>query len=454
MRKAAVQRVPVEDLCSLWAETPTTPMHIALLGTVDAGPLTDSAGAVRMAVIRSAVEGHLDSAHALRRVLLRTRLGQGGAAWVDATDFRIEDHVVPVHAPDDVRNENELRAWCARRSLLPLDRARPLWRMDVIPGFPEDRVGVLVVLHHVVADGLRGVSLLSALLDTEPQPRPAPPPRWRPAPPPSAARLVRDGAAARWTGLTGVRRGNLIGAVGVLGGLRRERGREAPPSPLAGCIGSGRRLEVVRRPLDELRAAGHAFGCTVNDLLLAAVTHGLRDALTAWGRCPDGLVLLASVPVGARTDRAGGMMIVPLPVGTADPRERLRLITPETARGKARPDEGVAGIVAMPATLAHLGVLWARRTASSHINLYVTNVPGPPTPLYLAGARLRDVVPLAPLVAGVRLSVTALSYDGTLSVALLANDSISDLHVVAEGTREAFDAYATSQLVASAEART
>lgn len=284
MRRTAVQRVPVEDLCSLWAETPTTPMHIALLGTVDAGPLTDSAGAVRVDVIRSAVEDHLDSAPALRRVLLRTRPGQGGAAWVDATDFRIEEHVVLVQAPDDVRNENELLAWCGRRSLLPLDRARPLWRMDVVPGLPDERIGVLVVLHHVVADGLRGVDLLSGLLDVEPQPQPAPQSRWGPAPAPTTGRLVLDGAAARWAAVTGVRKGALASAVGVLRGLRRERGREAPPSPLAGPIGSGRRLEVVRRPLDELRAAAHTFGCTVNDLLLAAVTHGLRDALTARGQ--------------------------------------------------------------------------------------------------------------------------------------------------------------------------
>jgi hypothetical protein len=93
----------------------------------------------------------------------------------------------------------------------------------------------------------------------------------------------------------------------------------------------------------------------------------------------------------------------------------------------------------MPASLARLGVLWARRAAASHINLYVTNVPGPAGPLFLAGARLRDVVPLAPLVAGVRLSVTALSYDGTLSVALLADESISDLPILARGVRSGFD---------------
>jgi diacylglycerol O-acyltransferase / wax synthase len=88
-----------------------------------------------------------------------------------------------------------------------------------------------------------------------------------------------------------------------------------------------------------------------------------------------------------------------------------------------------------------LGVAWAKRSAATHINLYVTNVPGPTSPLYFAGARLLQAVPLAPLVAGVRLSVTALSYDGQFAVSLLADDSMPDLPVLAAGVRAAFDSY-------------
>jgi len=79
--------------------------------------------------------------------------------------------------------------------------------------------------------------------------------------------------------------------------------------------------------------------------------------------------------------------------------------------------------------------------AATHINLYVTNVPGPTSTLYFAGARLLQAVPLAPLVAGVRLSVTALSYGGQFAVSLLADDSMPDLPVLAAGVRAAFDGY-------------
>ena len=131
----------------------------------------------------------------------------------------------------------------------------------------------------------------------------------------------------------------------------------------------------------------------------------------------------------------------PLPVGLDDSQERLRLICAQTRRRKEHPDEGIAAMLTMPPSLARLGVLWARHTASSHINLYVTNVPGPRQPLYLAGARIADVAPLAPLVAGVPLSVTALSYSGVLAVSLLADPAALDLTMLAAGVRRGFDDY-------------
>ena len=124
-----------------------------------------------------------------------------------------------------------------------------------------------------------------------------------------------------------------------------------------------------------------------------------------------------------------------------DEDERLQIIRQATATGKSRPDQGVAGIVALPPSLARLGVAWAKRRAAAHINLYVTNVPGPTSPLYFAGARLLEAVPLAPLVAGVRLSATALSYDGHFAVSLLGDDSVPDLPVLVGGVRAAFEGY-------------
>jgi diacylglycerol O-acyltransferase / wax synthase len=267
---------------------------------------------------------------------------------------------------------------------------------------------------------------------------------WRPRPAPSDLELIMDNLRSRWYTVRRFRPSRLLRSARTLRALSHAGGGSAPATSLTGPIGGRRRLTVLRYPMSELRWAAHTHGCTINDLLIAAVTAGLRDLLSGRGECRDGLELRASVPVGARGGSEGGMFIARLPVGVAEDAERLRIIRQATTAGKGRPDQGVAGIVALPASLARLGVAWAKRTAATHINLYVTNVPGPTSTLYFAGARLLEAVPLAPLVAGVRLSVTALSYDGQFAVALLADDSMSDLPVLAAGVRDAFERYVSA----------
>lgn len=431
-----VTRVPVPDLCALWAETSTTPMQIALVGTCDAAPWA-AAGTAPLDVVRCAVAAHLHRAPMLRRKLLHTHHGQGRTAWIDAVDFRLEEHVVLARPGGSFVDEQQFLDWCARETLVPLDRSKPLWRISVVPDLPQGRVGILVVVHHVVADGLRGVAMIAGLLDAEPVPAQTPVIAWQPAPVPTPTGLVVDNARARVAAIRSIRRSSLRHRWVALRGLRRELPTRAPATVLGGEIGPGRQLVVIREPLTGLKDAAHHRGCTVNDLLLAAVTAGLRDMLQSQGVRVDDMVLRTSVPVGEVAGRQSGMITLGLPVGIADPGERLRQIAGDTARGKQSPHAGIAGIVAMPASVARLGVLWARSHAVRHINLYVTNVPGPQFPLYLAGARLRDVVPLAPLVAGVRLSVTAMSYDGTFAVALLADEAVTGFDTLTTGVHTA-----------------
>lgn len=435
-----LDRVPVPDLCALWAETATAPMNIALIGVVEGAALTGPDGAVAMDRIRSFLQARLPRAPMLLRVLRPTRVGQGPPAWIDASRFDIAEHVVLAPADRPLRSQEDFLNWCARRSVVPLDRSRPLWRLDVVPGLPSGEVGLVLVLHHVVADGLRGVALATSLLDSTPTDD-ASHGAWRPRPAPSGMDLVRDNLRRRWDVVRRFRPSRLRRSARTLRALSRAAGGPAPATPLSGPIGGGRQLAVLRYPVAQLRAAAHAQGCTINDLLIAAVTAGLRDLLRSRGDWQDGLVLRASVPVGAQHGRDGGMFIASLPVGVPDQAKRLQLIKQATSAGKGRPDQGVAGIVALPPSLAWLGVAWAKRRATTHINLYVTNVPGPTSALYLAGARLLQAVPLAPLVAGVRLSVTALSYDGQFAVSLLVDDSVPDLSVLVDGVRATFEAY-------------
>jgi WS/DGAT/MGAT family acyltransferase len=418
-------------------------MNIALVGVLDEPALAVSGDGDAVTVVgrvRAAVGANLHRAPMLRRVLRQPGVGAGGPIWVDAPAFDLCRHVILARPDVPLTDDASFLGWCAGLSVIPLDRTQPLWRMDVVPGLPGGRVGVLVVLHHVVADGLRGVELVASLLDGVPRESDGAVPAWRPVPAPSRRDLARDNLLRRVAAVRRVRPSALRRSVHAVRALTREPGRRAPATFLGGVIRPHRQLIVLRFSLEELREAAHAQGCTINELLLAGVTAGLRDVLVERGECPDGLVLRASVPVGAKRGREGGMFMAPLPVGTADADERLRAIVRVTRPRRERADQGVAGIVTMPATLARLGVLWARHAATSHINLYVTNVPGPPGPLWLAGARLLDAVPLAPLVAGVRLSVTALSYDGRFVVSLLADDALDGLPVLAAGVRSTLSA--------------
>jgi diacylglycerol O-acyltransferase / wax synthase len=439
----SIARVPVPDLCALWAESATAPMNIALIGRVDGGPLTDTDGNVDLANICSFMQARLPRAPMLLRTLRPTRLGQGTPAWIDATNVNMADHVVLAPADGPLANEDDFLAWCACRSMIRLERDRPLWRLDIIPGLSDGRIGLCLVLHHVVADGLRCVALVTSLLDTTPE-EPVDNIAWQPNPGPTSLDLIKDNLQRRWDAVRRFRPSRLIRSTHTLRALSRAPGRRAPSTSLTGPIGDQRHLAVLSYALADLRAAAHARGCTINDLLIAAITAGLRDLLSRRGENRDGLELRASVPVAAHGDSGGGMFIARLPVGVSDAAERLDIIRHVTAAGKSRPDQGVAGIVALPASLAWLGVMWAKRAASAHINLYVTNVPGPRSALYFAGARLLEAVPIAPLVAGVRLSVTALSYDGHLAVSLLADNNLPDLPVLAAAVRAQFDDYVSS----------
>ena len=196
-------------------------------------------------------------------------------------------------------------------------------------------------------------------------------------------------------------------------------------------------MSVTTASLAPLRAAAHDRGATVNDLLLAAVTHGLRDLLTARGECRESLFTRTIIPVSMDpSGQATSMMVVDLPVGEPDPAVRLATIVERTAARKARlRAAGGTGqdLLALPVPVARLVIPWARRRGSAKIHLSVTNIPGPAHTLWFAGAQLVQTIPVAPLVPLVGLSVAALSYADQLSVAVNADGTVGDLDILGDG---------------------
>jgi diacylglycerol O-acyltransferase len=445
------QRLSVQDAGFLYLEHAGLPQHVAILAVAEGGPLDDPDGRLRLDAVRGELAGRLQLVPRLRQRVLWPRVGQGLPLWVDDPGFDLANHVRAVQVPAP-GGERELLGLCDELCLRLLDRARPLWELWLVAGLANGRVGLVLKLHHSLADGLAAVQIAGVLLDgTADAPSPVAP--WQPRPAPSGSALVADNLAGRRAGLAAAlaRLGHpgqlaaqarvLAGAAQLAAGGRRHQRRSVLRRP----VGGRRRLAVVRAQLAEVKAVAHAQGATVNDLLLAAVTGGLRELLLARGTPVEGLALYASVPVALRAgaDPAAlgnqvGLMIVPLPVGEPDPAQRLQLITRATTERKRRPER-----LASLRPVGSLTILRVLNRYSRHqriVDLFVTNVPGPQRPLYVLGARLLEAFPVVQVAGNVPLSVAVLSYAGQLNIGIQSDpDGCPDLDVFADGLRRSLE---------------
>jgi diacylglycerol O-acyltransferase / wax synthase len=432
---------------------------IGALAILDGTPLLDHDGHIRIEEVRQRLEPRLDLVPHFRQVLYRPRRGLGWPLWVDAPSFDLADHVqaFPLAAPAD---QAQLLQACQQLARRRLDPAPPLWELWLLPGLPDRQVGALLRLHHTIADGAAGVAAFGALLDLDADaPTPVAPP-WTPTPIPTTGELLRDNLRRRgrelrrgWSGLAHPRR-TLRRAQRAWPAWREVlTDRPAPRTSLNRPVSADRRLAIIRGRLDRTKQVAHAHHAKVNDVVLAAVAGGLRELLAGRGEDVQGLVQRAMVTISEHQQRPGqaqgnkpGWMMVPLPLGEPDPVRRLELIAAETAARKhrARPEAG-SGIFRFVAGQRVWYRLFPRQRS---VNLVVSNVPGPPVPLYLAGARLQELFPMMPTMGNLTLVVAVLSYAGQLNLTAIADqDSCPDLAVFTQGVRNALDDLTRSLLV-------
>src|SRR5512132_727551 len=404
------QRLSVQDAGFLHLEHPGLPQHVAILAVAEGEPLHDPDGRLRVDAIRQQLAGRLQLVPRLRQRVLCPRVGQGLPLWVDDPAFDLANHVRTIHLPAP-GGQRELLGLCDQLCLRLLDRTRPLWELWLVAGLVGGQVGLVLKLHHSLADGLAAVQIAGLLLDgTADAPNPAPPP-WQPRPAPSGSALVADNLAGRSATLAA-----------ALARLRHPGQLAAQARVLPGAaqlVAGGRRHQrrsLLRRPVG-----------------------GRRRLAVARGTPVEGLALYASVPVALRAgaDPAAlgnqvGLMIVPLPVGEPDPAQRLQLITRATTQRKRRPER-----LASLRPVGSLTILRALNRYSRHqriVDLFVTNVPGPQHPLYVLGARLLEAFPVVQVAGNVPLSVAALSYAGQLNIGIQSDpDGLPDLDVFANG---------------------
>jgi len=315
--------------------------------------------------------------------------------------------------------------------------------------------------HHSLIDGVSGVDVATLLLDPTPEYAAPVAVDWTPEPAPSPSQLLLDSLRERATepaefvrSFRSLLRGprHAVERAGELArSMRTMLHREsiAPKTSINARTGRHRLLSVVRVPLSEVKAIRRTLGGTVNDVVLAGVGGGLNRLLTSRGDEVDDLRLRVLVPVSVRSDDQRGALgnkvsaiFVSLPVGPADPTERLRGISAQTAELKEKRQALSADfLLNMSDYVAPTLMSLAARAAHSQrfVNLIVTNVPGPQVPLYMMGARLIEAFPIVPLTQNLTMVVGILSYDGTLHFGLWADrDSAGDLEVLASGIEDAF----------------
>ncbi|MET9273109.1 wax ester/triacylglycerol synthase family O-acyltransferase [Kribbella sp. NPDC003557] len=446
-----LERLTASDLFLLLWDDYGWSTDIGGLAVLDGTSLLDENGRVRVDMVRRHLEPRLQLVPRFRQLLYRPPLGLGWPLWIDAPSFDLADHVKvrPLAA------ESQLLQTCAELARPRLDPARPLWELWLLPGLSERRIGAYLKVHHVLADGPAAMAAFAALLDRTPDAS-APAPRpWTAMPIPSAGELLRDNLRRRGQELSrGV--SGLVHPRRTLHQVRRTlpawrevlTEQPAPRTSLNHPVGAERRLSVVRGRLDVARQVAHDRHAKVNDVILAAVAGGVRRLLASRGEDVDGLVQRAMVTMSQHQEGPGeakgnkpGWMMVPLPLGESDPVRRLRLIAAETAARKheARPEAG-SGIFRF---VAGQRVWYRMFPRQRSVNLVVSNVPGPPVPLYLAGARLLETFPLMPPMGNLTLVVAALSYAGQLNFTAAADrDSCPDLEVFTQGLHETLDALA------------
>jgi len=455
-----MQRLTGLDASFLAMETSSSPMHVAGLAVFDPSEVE---GGWSIDQVKEVYGRRLHLAAPFRRRLVNVPLGLHHPLWIEDPDFDLDWHIrhIAVPSPGGAR---ELAELASHLVALPLDRARPLWEMWVIEGLEHGHVAVLTKVHHAAIDGASGNEITVATLDLEADPPPTPEPDepWEPDEVPGEAELL--GYAATSLARQPFR---VVRATSrtLRSTLDRQRlpghpGTAAPPSMFSAprtsintAITGHRSYAMTTLSLPEVKNIKNALGVTVNDVVLGLCAGALRQYFDQRGEVLDG-PLVAMVPVSVRTeDQQGALgnrvssMLATLATDIDDPVDRLHAIHEAMATGKERHAVGADALqdwaeFAAPALLGRAARLYSSmRMAGLHrpaFNVTISNVPGPPFPLYSAGAKLVANYPVGPIFDGAGLNMTVMSYQENLDFGLLAcPDVLPDVWSLADGLSDA-----------------
>jgi diacylglycerol O-acyltransferase len=435
------------DASFLYLETPQMPMHVGALHVFE---LPAGSKGRFVTALRRHVAARLPIMPALRRKLWWMPLKLGNPAWVDA-EPDLDQHIVEIKLRKKGAGLAELEAEVGRLHATLLDRSRPLWKFHVFEGLApgpnrRKRVGMYTQLHHAGVDGQAAVALATALLDLTPEPRAI---DLRPSARPRKLKLglaeMVSGTVAHQVQQLGQLLRSLPGTASAVSSVAAKavaaRGGTKPGFALAprmrysATVTDGRAFAAASLPLAELKTLGRQLGGTLNDVVLMLCSSALRAHLQRHGPQPR-KSLVAAVPVSLRVkgdttaDNQASIALVSLGTHIATPGKRLAHIMAATASMKA-----TLGQVKhlLPTDLPSIGLPWLMEAGAALYtrakvadrlppiaNVAISNVPGPPAPLYLAGARMLSNHPTSIVVHGIALNITVQSYDQSLDFGFIA----------------------------------
>jgi WS/DGAT/MGAT family acyltransferase len=410
-------------------------MHIGAVLVFDTGPPPT------LADVRERLTLRLDAVPRFRQRLSAPVVGGVRFPhWEPDPLFDLAHHVRRAALPTP-GGPSELLDWAGDFYSQRLDRDRPLWEVVVLEGIHGGRWALVTKTHHCLADGIGSIDAGSILLDGAEPAAPRPDGRHRGG----ILGAVESGLHAATHP-----RDTLKHAAALTDLLVREEVVGAPHTSLNQPMGTRRRLATIGVPLDDLKAIKNGLGGTVNDVVLAAVSGGLRALLLGRDEAPPTGGLRAMVPVNVRQtgDPALGNRIsslfVHLPVDEEEPFAAYVRVKEEAASlkrsGQALGSSTLLELAELAPPVLH-AVLARSLFATRLFNVTVTNVPGPQVPLYAFGARVVDAIPIVPLAAEHTIAVAVLSLDGQVVFCLNCDrDSVPDADVVADGISATIEA--------------
>ena len=464
------------DATFLHLETAEMPMHV---GSLNVYELPGGMRGKYVTHLRQLIKTRLPATPALRRRVWWMPLNLANPAWVDADpDLRL--HIVEHKLPPSAKFGDGMAALEAAVSELHpvlLDRSRPLWKFHVLEGLADSpegrrRVAVYSQLHHAAVDGQAAVALAQVLMDLQPLGRDL---ARRPS---KLNKVFQIGWAEMLRGAIGTEASQvsrivkaLPGTVSALAGAAGKalqhsallRGKAdasgnlslAPRTVFNHSITAGRAFAALSLPLDRLKAIARGHDATLNDIVLLLCATALRRWLGQHGGVPR-KSLVAAVPISLRqkgdasADNQASMSLVSLGTHVADLRKRFDFIKQASADMKSTMG-GLKSVlptdypsIGMPWLMEAAVALYGKAKVADRIplvaNLVISNVPGPPVPLYLAGARLVSNFPTSIVVHGLALNITVQSYDQQMDFGMMADaQAMPDVRSLADALRVAFD---------------